>query len=483
VHYLPATAVLTPFVFALLLGFCRHWREKSWQAGAFLGVLLTFALSLTMLAFLEGDLVTTRQSYLTFPLTFSFRADSLSVSLAVLFSFCYLLATIYSFGYLAHSHARRRYFVLLLLTEGALLGVLMSASLMGLFLFFELLAVLSYLLIIHEEDSNAMLAGAKYLYMTIGAGLAIFYGLVVTYYLAGRTDFIAGGYISASPLAASGLFAFLLGFGIKAGMFPLHIWLPDAYSAAPAPVSAILSGCLAKMGAYGLIRVIYDVYGLEAVLAASFDTVLLCLAVATIFFGSALALQQDELKRRLAYSSVAQIGYVLLGVALLSERALFGALFHIFSHALMKGTLFLCAGAIITQTGKKNISELAGLGRQMPLVMGAFTLAALSMVGLPLFNAFISKWNLALASLEGGLPLLVGVLIISSLLNALYYFPIVISAFFASPAPQDPAPAVGSLPAAMLWTTVLMALLCVNFAFLQPYWPGLLAGRIAAALF
>ena len=149
----------------------------------------------------------------------------------------------------------------------------------------------------------------------------------------------------------------------------------------------------------------------------------------------------------------------------------------------MKGTLFLCAGAIITQTGKKNISELAGLGRQMPLVMGAFTLAALSMVGLPLFNAFISKWNLALASLEGGLPLLVGVLIISSLLNALYYFPIVISAFFASPAPQDPAPAVGSLPAAMLWTTVLMALLCVNFAFLQPYWPGLLAGRIAAALF
>lgn len=477
---LPALIVLVPFAFALLLAFCGRCREESRQAVAVLGAGLPLALSLVMLTFADSAPFADGRTYLPFPLTFSFRADNLSIFLAVLFSFCYLLVTIYSFGYLAHSQTRRRYFSLLLVTEGALLGVLMSASLTGLFFFFEVLAVLSYLLVIHEENSKAMLAGAKYLYMSLAAGLAIFYGLSITYHLAGRVDFAAGGYVSASPLAASALIAFLLGFAIKAGLFPVHLWLPEAHPAAPAPFSALLSGCLIKIGVYGLIRVIFDVYGVAVFRGYALDQLLMLLAILTIVLGSALALQQDELKRRLAYSSVAQIGYCMLGIALLSERGLFAAVFHIFAHALMKGALFLCAGAIITQTGKKYISELAGVGRQMPLVMGAFALAAACMVGIPPFNAFISKWHLGFALLEGPQPLLAGVLVISSVLNALYYFPIVINAFFTGPGPPGVEHDSGKgLPAGMLWTTALLALLCLGLA----YWPAVLAGRIAAAAF
>ena len=239
-----------------------------------------------------------------------------------------------------------------------------------------------------------------------------------------------------------------------------------------------------KTGAYGLIRVIHYIYGVEIVRAVSLDKVLMILAVITILLGSALALQQDVLKRRLAYSSVAQIGYVLLGIALLTERALFGALFHIFSHALMKGALFLCAGAIITQTEKKRVSEMAGIGYQMPVIMLSFTLAAITMVGIPPFNAFISKWHLAVASLESGQGLLVLVLIISSLLNAVYYFPIVVNAFFKSNNEGETTVLIrDQIPRGMIWTTALMAVLCVGFAFVSPHWPVAVANSIAASLF
>lgn len=477
--HLPAMAVLIPFIFSGLLFLSGRCRQKYRKTIALLGVLLPFALSLVMLVFLEKAPFTSGKSYLAFPLTFFFRADEFSIFMAVLFSFCYLLATIYSFAYLSESHGQRRYFTLFLSTEGALLGVVLSATLTGLFLFFELMVVLCYLLVIHDENAKAILAGAKYLYMSLAAGLAIFYGLNVTYYLAGRTDFVSGGYLYASPLAASALFAFLLGFAIKAGLFPVHLWLPEAHPAAPAPFSAMLSGCFIKTGVYGLIRVIHDVYGVAVFRALALDQLLLVLAALTIIFGSVRALQQDELKRRLAYSSVAQIGYCLLGIALLNERALFAAIFHIFAHALMKGALFLCAGAIVSQTGKKYVSELSGIGRQMPVVMGAFTLAAASIVGIPPFNAFVSKWHLGLASLEAAQPLLIAVLVISSLLNALYYFPIVINAFFAGPGPYEQKLVKVAVPAKMLWTTALMALLCLGFA----YWPAVLAGRIAAAFF
>lgn len=486
-NYLPMFCVLVPMLTAVLLVlFCRG-RELAIKVVSLAGSALSFLACVSMLpALAAGSTLGTGATYMSFPLAISFKADGLSVFFAVIFSFCFMLATIYSFGYLGHGHAKLRYYALLSMSQGAILGVVLAASLFGLFLFFEIMAIVSYLLVIHEEDETAMYAGAKYLFMTIFAGLAIFFALGVTYFLAGRLDYSLGGYVAASPLVGYALFAFLIGFGLKAGMFPLHIWLPDAHPAAPAPVSALLSGCMIKTGAYGFIRVMHYIYTPEAIRAVGYDQVLLWLAVITILLGSALALQQDHLKRRLAYSSVAQIGYVLLGIALMTEQALLGSLFHIFSHALMKGTLFLCAGAIVTQTGKKYISQMEGIGQQMPVTMLAFTLAAVTMVGIPPFNAFFSKWHLAVASLESGQSILVVVLILSSLLNALYYFPIVVSAFFAKDGESKGTVTAwlrDELPRGMVWSTALMALLCVLFAFIQPHWPVELASRIAAGIF
>ncbi len=485
-EYLPLFSVTIPLLAAgIMLLCCRS--ELAIKLLALLGSALSFAASAGMLpALAAGQILGTRQGYLSFPLHIYFQADGVSIFFAVIFSFCFFLAIIYSFSYMSHGHAKLRYYALLLVAQSAILGVVMTSSLVGLFLFFELLAVVSYLLVIHEEDAVAMSAGAKYLFMTIVAGFAIFFGLVVTYFLAGRLDYQVGGYVAASPLAGAALFAFLIGCGLKAGMFPLHIWLADAHPAAPAPVSALLSGCMIKTGAYGLIRVMHYVYTPQAMQAVSYDQVLLWLAVATIFLGSALALQQDHLKRRLAYSSVAQIGYVLLGIALMSEQALQGALFHVFSHALMKGTLFFCAGAIVTQTRKQYVSQLQGIGRQLPVIMYSFALAAVTIVGIPPFNAFFSKWHLAAASLAAGQGSLVAVLVISSLLNALYYFPIVVNAFFGNEAEEnkfgtDRLP--DEIPRSMLWSTALLALLCVLFAFVQPHWPMELARRIAAGIF
>ncbi|MBS4023854.1 MAG: monovalent cation/H+ antiporter subunit D family protein [Dethiobacter sp.] len=483
-HYLPLISVVTPFIFALAIILFVRGKEIIFKALAAVSALLTFAITILMLL-KRGELeyLGTQTGFLASPLTFTIGADSLSIFMSLIFSFCFLLAIIYSWSYISHSHAKARYYALLLITQGAMQGVVLSMSLAGLFIFFELMAISIYLLVIHEEDETAMFAGAKFLFMTIGAGLAIFFGMAVTYYLGGRLDFIPGGYITASPLARYGLLAFLAGFGVKSGMVPLHIWLPDAHPAAPAPFSALLSGCSIKTGVYGLIRVIHEVYGIETIRALSFDRVLLILAVITIRLGSAMALQQDQLKRRLAYSSVAQIGYVLLGVSLLTEQAMFGALFHIFSHAMMKSTLFLCAGSIITQTGKKYISQMAGIGYRMPVVMLSFSLASMTIVGLPPFIAFISKFNLAMAALETGRVILILVLLTSSMLNALYYFPVVINAFFPRHREGTGRFTLDRVSSGMLWTTVLMASCCVIFAFLEPNWPIMLATRIAAALF
>jgi multicomponent Na+:H+ antiporter subunit D len=484
-HYLPTLTVVIPLVFALLIIILSRSKIIVSKIIVVAGAILTFISALAMYPVVgDGRLLGTGTSHLSPPLTFLFQTDSLSFFMGVIFSFCFMLIIIYSLGYLEHGHAKARYLALIIFTEGAMLGVVMSASLIGFLIFFELMTVGAYLLVIHEEDEVAMFAGAKFLYMSLAAGLCIFFGLVVTYFIAGRLDFVPGGYIVASPLAGYAMVAFLLGFGVKAGMFPVHIWLPDAHPAAPAPVSAMLSGLSIKTGAYGLIRVIHDVYGVDVIRSLSLDRALLILAVITILLGSSMALQEDHLKRRLAYSSVAQIGYILLGISLMTERAMFGTLLHIFSHSLMKGTLFLCAGAIITQTGKKYISDMKGIGYKMPVVMISFTLAAVTIVGIPPFNAFISKWQLALASLETGQAILVAVLMASSLLNALYYFPIITAAFMPSGGEYTTKSFVrDKVPVSMLWTTATMAILCVAFAFAQPHWPVLVASRIAASLF
>ncbi|MFU8794969.1 MAG: complex I subunit 5 family protein, partial [Dethiobacteria bacterium] len=371
-------------------------------------------------------------------LEISIHLDILSFSLAALASFIWLLCTIYSIDYMAKEHACSRYYPVLIFTLGACQGIFFAGDLFSLFVFFELMSIIAYILIIHEQTEEALKAGYKYLVMTIIGGLALFFGIIIVFEIGGTVSLGVGVIIGEpSLLALIAFICFLIGFGMKAGMFPLHVWLPDAHPVAPSPASALLSGVMLKTGAYGLIRVVFHVYSVDLLRSSGWNNILAILAVITILLGSAVALTQTDIKRRLAYSSISQLGYVLLGLSILNNNAVTGAVFHIFSHAFMKSALFLAAGAIIWKTGIRNINDMKGLGRLMPVTMGSFSLAALAMIGIPPLNGFLSKWTLALGALDAGMPGYVMVLLISSLLNALYYLPIIIPAFFESPEGEE----------------------------------------------
>jgi len=507
VSSLPALIILAPFVASIIVFFLTRYRVKLGEYFTIGTIALMFVAIFSLYDTVKaGNVIFSRFEFFSIPFPIYFRMDSLSFFLCLLIAFLWLIASIHSIGYMAKEHAHERYYSFLLIALAGCMGTVFAGDLLGLFVFFEIMALSSYVLIAHEEHPYAMFAGAKYLFMSVGAGLAIFFGMMITYHLAGTLTLDGFGLIQeVSTLSLAAFIGYLLGFGVKAGIFPVHIWLPDAHPAAPSPVSALLSGVMIKVGAYGLIRVFYQVYGFEYLHALGWDQIALVLSTITILLGSALALLQDDLKKRLAYSSIAQIGYIVLGISLLSERAFTGALYHIFSHAFMKGCLFLIAGALIVKAGERRISYLGGIGRKMPITMIAFTICSLSMVGIPPFNGFISKWQLSLGALDIGQPFYVGLLILSSLLNSAYYFPIVVTAFFGTPkaeeeaaasredtAAPEPAPSSNSqknnlklseAPLSMLIPISILAVGCVLFVLLPQNWPLDLAKIIVQELF
>lgn len=506
-----------PIVFGFLLYFINLKFPKIQELLCITFSAIIFLAILTLYpAIRDGRTLLSVCQFFSLPLAISFRVDRLTFYLGLLFSFVWFLASVYSPGYMAQERSKNRYYSFLLLAEGGCLGTVFAGGMLGLFIFFEFMALTAYVLIIHDEKPYSMFAGAKYLYMAIGAGLAIFFGMIITFYLAGTVSFAYTGLIKeVSSLSLAAFIAFLLGFGLKAGMFPVHVWLPDAHPAAPSPVSALLSGVMIKTGIYGMIRVFFNIFGVEFFQNVAWEKILLVTSVITILLGSALALLQDDLKRRLAYSSIAQVGYILLGIAFLTERGLTGSLYHIFTHAFMKALLFLCAGAIIVQTGKRKISEMQGIGLQMPLTMIFFSVASLSMVGIPPFNGFISKWQLCMAALEIKQPFYVGILMISSLLNAAYYFPVIITAFFSkqimpgsnqhggsgfqngkhnppvAPGTQNEQTTSGAsdsspwreAPWHMLLPMAILATGCIIFALLPVNWPFELVKTVAGSFF
>ncbi len=507
VSSLPALIILAPFVASVIVFFLTRYRVRLGEYFTIGTIAIMFLAIFSMYDTVRaGKVIFSRFEFFAIPFSLYFRMDTLSFFLCLLIAFLWLIAGIHSIGYMAKEHAHDRYYAFYLVALGGCMGTVFAGDLLGLFVFFEIMAISSYVLVAHEEHPYAMFAGAKYLFMSIGAGLAIFFGLAITYHLAGTLTLDGFGLIQeVSTFSLAAFIGFLLGFGVKAGIFPVHIWLPDAHPAAPSPVSALLSGVMIKVGAYGLIRVFYQVYGFEYIRAVGWDQIALVLSTITILLGSALALLQDDLKKRLAYSSIAQIGYIVLGISLLSERAFTGALYHIFSHAFMKGCLFLIAGALIVKAGERRISYLGGIGRKMPITMIAFTICSLSMVGIPPFNGFVSKWQLSLGALDIGQPFYVGLLIVSSLLNSAYYFPIVVAAFFGTPKSEEEAegdkqaPEQGhhvdahdapdkgikltEAPLSMLVPIAILAVGCVLFVLMPQNWPLNLAKTVVQELF
>jgi multicomponent Na+:H+ antiporter subunit D len=385
------------------------------------------------------------------------RADPFGTLFALVASALWVLTTIYSIGYV---RARRephqtRYFACFALCLFATVGIAFASNLLTFFLFFELLTVAAYPLVIHSGSAEARAAGRMYLAYTLTGGAALLGAVAWTQALAGRLDFVPGGILptSAAPAALWGLLAlFVVGCGVKAALVPLHAWLPVAMIA-PTPVSALLHAvAVVKAGVFGLVRVTGFVFGPGLLTDFGGATALAAVAIVTIVGGSLAALAQDNLKRLLAFSTISQLAYIVLGAALGTPEAVAGGALHIAAHAVLKITLFFCAGALYVVAHVERVSEMRGIGRRMPLTMGAFAVAAVLLAGLPPGAAFVSKLHLLSGAADTGAWVAVAALLASTLLNVAYFMPIVVRAFAG-----EPASAIAEAPATMLGPLLLTA--------------------------
>lgn len=370
--------------------------------------------------------------------TFSLRMDGLSCVFCGLVAVLWPLATLYAFEYMEHEHGRRNFFSFYVLSYGATVGVALSANLITLYLFYELLTLSTLPLVTHGMEKRARSAGVKYTAYSVGGATLSFIGILFLYvYGGGDFNFVYGGHLAAdSPnrsLLLAGYFLTFLGFGVKAAIFPLHGWLPTA-GVAPTPVTALLHAvAVVKAGVFACIRSTFYGFGPAFLRGSWAQDAAIAMTVLTIVFGSAAALAEQHIKRRLAYSTVSNLSYILFGVMLLTTEGLYAALCHMVFHGLMKITLFFCAGAVICQTGREYVHEMEGFGRRMPVTFGAFTLAGAALCGVPLLPGFLSKLRLLSAAAdEGGLLAAAGMaaLTLSTVLTAGYLFPVSIHAFF-----------------------------------------------------
>lgn len=399
--------------------------------------IIKFGLVLTLVpGAWEGKAATYHIVQLSPGLDLSLRADPMGVFFAVIASGLWIFTSFYSIGYMRGHHEKKqtRYFASFAVCLFATLGIAFAENLFTFIIFYEVLTLATYPLVVHNETEEAKRSGRKYLGYTLTAGMLFLIAIAWVHLTSGNLDFQPGGILSGTTLTSNEIkvlfLLFIAGVGVKAGIMPLHGWLPAAM-VAPTPVSALLHAvAVVKSGVFGVFRVVGFVFGPEVMQEHSLNILLMTLAGATIIIASLLALKQDNLKKRLAYSTVGHLSYIVLGAALLTPSGMMGGMFHIATHATMKITMFFVAGAIFVNVHKKNISELDGIGKAMPFTMAAFTVSTLGLSGLPPINGFISKWHLAMGASEGGYLIPLIILVVSGMLNAAYFFPIVHRAFF-----------------------------------------------------
>jgi len=370
-------------------------------------------------------------------LSITLRVDSLGLMFALTASFLWILTTIYSIGYMraANEHAQTRYYACFAGAISATMGAAFSGNLLTLYLFYEIITMVTYPLVSHKETPEALAGGKKYITYLLGTSKAFLLpAVVLTYVIAGTLEFSTKGILhGGDPLLLTVVYAlFIAGFA-KAAIMPFHNWLPSAM-VAPTPVSALLHAvAVVKVGVFSIIRVVIFIFGVNSMGALGLGLPLAYIACFTIVTASIIALTKDNLKARLAYSTISQLSYIILGAALLTPSSMVGGIIHISNHAFSKITLFFCAGSIYCAAHKTKISELSGIGKKMPWTMTAFFIASLSMIGVPPAGGFISKWYIALGSIEAKEIPILAVIIASSILNAAYFLPITYKAFFEKP--------------------------------------------------
>tara|TARA_R100001143_G_C3356525_1_gene132734 strand:+ start:1285 stop:2739 length:1455 start_codon:yes stop_codon:yes gene_type:complete len=411
-------------------------------------------------------------------MTLKFALEPLGMTFALVAGFLWPITSIYAIGYMRghHEENQTRFFMFFAIAIAVTQGVAFSGNLLTLFVFYEMLTLSTFPLVTHAGTDKARKAGRVYLGILIGTSIAfLLLALIWTWYLAGTLEFMPGGILDGTASTAIlGILLFLFFYGVgKAALMPFHRWLPAAM-VAPTPVSALLHAvAVVKAGVFSLLKISLYVFGADTVRELPATDILLYIVAASILLASLVAMTKDNLKARLAYSTVSQLGYITLG-ALLGATGILGGTLHIVMHAFGKITLFFGAGAILVAAHKTEISQLDGLGRRMPLTFAAFTIGALSIIGLPPLGGMWSKWYLAQATLETGELFLLATLLISSLLNIAYLLPIPLRAFFAKGS-EDDSSGIKEAPLCCLIAISITSLMCVVLFFFPQFWYELAA--------
>lgn len=438
--WIPIAILCTSLLPGLVIfGLAEHqgrWRNTLNMAGAITKVALVIALIAPVASGLRLEY---RQQLLP-GIDLVLITDPMSLLFVGLSTLLWLLTTIYAIGYLKTSANRSRFFGFFSLCVTATVGIALSGNLVTFLIFFEILTLVTYPLVAHRGTPKALRGARTYLAYTITGGIVLLGGVAWMTAVAGPVEFRSrgahevAGLAATEPAVAVGIFAVLIaGLAVKAALVPVHGWLPIAM-VAPAPVSALLHAvAVVKAGVFGIIRVVHDVFGVQIAADLGVLTPLAVLAGITIVYGSVRALAQDELKARLAYSTVSQVSYITLGATLFAVTATTGGIVHLVHQGLMKVSLFFCAGLFAEVLGLHKVSQLAGVGRRMPVASASFTIAALGMIGIPPVAGFVSKWYLGVGALDAGQPWVLGVLAASTLLNAAYFLPIIYALWFKDP--------------------------------------------------
>ena len=482
-RYLLLLPVLLPVAAAFTLN-VKALKNDGARRFFVVGILMAELVFTVLCALLVRDSLTLAR--LSAGLCLTLSLDGFGKLFSLLAAFMWLMSGLFSQEYMRHEENRGRYYAFLLLSEGALMVLCFAGNYLTLYLGFELMTLLSAPLALHTQTGAARRGGLKYLFYSVfGACLGLF-GFFVLHTYGVSTVFVPGGVLDPDKIVGhealllTAAFLSVLGFGAKAGLFPLHAWLPAAHPEAPAGASALLSGVITKAGVLSVIRVVFYQFGAGFLRGTWVQYVLLTLTLITVFLGSMLAYKEKIFKKRLAYSTVSQVSYILFGLALLEPTALVGAALHVAVHSAIKDALFFTAGAVILKTGRKDVRELRGVGKEMPVTMWCFTLCSLGLVGIPPLGGFVSKWYLAQGALRSGIPVFswLGpvVLLISALLTAGYLVSISIAAFLPG-ADFDYSTLQKREPT--LWITLPLVFLTV-LTFLTGLFPGLITGFVSA---
>lgn len=477
IPHAPLIAILLPTIIGVALYLFGKSAEK------YAGWLATMAASLSVLAILSmaKDIIEQGPIHLAYAwirtqsirLTLGFLVDMISFPIALIVAVVSTLSCFYSIKHMKDEPGQAGYYANLLLFMTGMIGVIFSANLLQFYFFWELMLIPSYFLIAFWGKSKERLAiGFKYFIFTHVGALFMLLGILSIYVFTGTFDLAELPHVEAAiPLSSiPQVFVLLLiGFCVKMAIFPVHTWLPDAHSEAPAPISAMLSGVMIKCGAYAVVRILLSAFGQTVVQASD---ALAILGVITVIYGGLMTLAQTDIKRLLAYSSISQMGYIFFGLGVGSALGVTGAIFHVINHAISKALLFMCAGAIISQTGTRNIKKLGGLAGKMPIICVATFIGALSLAGMPPLSGFWSEWIIFLGGISSGKFRITLIAIVSTVITAAYCLWFLWRVFFGT----TPKKLENTREAS--WLSRIPIIVLAATAFVLGIWPNIVLGLI-----